>query len=283
VTLSIPPTQGLAEQRQDPQILLPAGGLLGPHHVGQVGEGSVDSTQADHPGSPGEVVSDANSVATQESGQAVVATALEHFGRVDILVNNAGVLRDQTFHKAGPEDVSMVLDVHVGGAFWVGSAAFRQMREQRYGRVVDTSSAAGLFGNFGQASYATAKMGLVGLTRVMAIEGARCGIKANVIAPDARTRMTEELLGPLADRFLPEHVAPVVAYLAHESCTVTGNIFAAAAGRVAKIFVAETSGIFEADLTPEDVRDRFREICDEVGYVVPASVEDEQALIVTHL
>jgi NAD(P)-dependent dehydrogenase (short-subunit alcohol dehydrogenase family) len=212
-----------------------------------------------------------------------VATALEHFGRVDILVNNAGVLRDQTFHKAAPEDLSVVLDVHVGGAFWVGSAAFRQMRQQQYGRIVNTSSAAGLFGNFGQASYATAKMGLVGLTRVMAIEGARYGIVANIIAPGARTRMTEDLLGPFADRFLPKHVAPVVAYLAHESCAVTGGIFAAAAGRVAKIFVAETSGIFEADLTLEDVRDRFGEICDEDGYVVPTGVEEEQALIVAHL
>ena len=124
-------------------------------------------------------------------------TAIDAFGRVDIVINNAGILRDKAFQNMTPDQLDPVLDVHLKGAFYVTQPAWQIMREQGYGRIVNTSSGAGIFGNFGQTNYGAAKMGLVGLTRVLAVEGAKNNIKANAIAPVAKTRMTEELLGPI--------------------------------------------------------------------------------------
>ena len=131
----------------------------------------------------GEAIADTHSVSTPEGGAALVATALEHFGRVDIVVNNAGILRDKTFHNMTPDLLDPVLDVHLRGAFNVTRPAWIAMREQSYGRVVNTSSNSGILGNFGQSNYGAAKMGLVGLTRVLAVEGAKYNIKVNAIAP----------------------------------------------------------------------------------------------------
>ena len=133
------------------------------------------------------------------------------------MVNNAGILRDKSFHNMTPELWAPVVDVHLNGAYFVTSAAWPHMREQNYGRVVSTASGAGIFGNFGQANYGAAKMALVGFTRVLAVEGASKNIKANVIAPVAKTRMTEDLLGPLGDQVEPRFVSPIVTYLAHET------------------------------------------------------------------
>jgi NAD(P)-dependent dehydrogenase (short-subunit alcohol dehydrogenase family) len=149
------------------------------------------------------------------------------------------------------------------------------MRAQNYGRIVNTSSGAGVFGNFGQSNYGAAKMGLVGLTRVLAVEGAKNNIKANAIAPVAKTRMTEDLLGPIADKLLPESVTPVVVFLAHEDCPVTGELYTLGGGRVARVFLGVTKGIVDPNLTAETVRDRFDEIRDEEGYEVPAAMNDE--------
>jgi hypothetical protein len=157
------------------------------------------------------------------------------------------------------------------------------MRDQGYGRVVNTASGAGIFGNFGQTNYGAAKMGLVGLTRVLAIEGAKYNIKANAIAPVAKTRMTDSLLGPLADKLQPEYVTPVVAFLAHEDCPVTGEVYSVGGGRVARIFVGVTPGIVDADLTAESVRDHFDEIRQEEGYAVPASLNEEMMLALKNL
>ena len=157
-------------------------------------------------------------VATPEGGAAIVQTALDAFGTVDIVINNAGILRDKSFKNMTPEQLDAVIDVHLQGAFYVTQPAWAVMREQGYGRIVNTASAAGIFGNFGQTNYGAAKMGLVGLTRVLAVEGAKNNIKANAIAPVAKTRMTEDLLGPLADELAPEQVTPLVAYLASEDC-----------------------------------------------------------------
>ena len=140
-------------------------------------------------------------------------------------------------HSAGG-----VLDVHLRGAFNVTRPAWIKMREQAYGRVVNTSSNSGILGNFGQANYGAAKMGLVGLTRVLAIEGAKYNIKVNALAPIARTRMTEELLGALAEKLDPKLVSPIVAWLVHEDCPVTGEIYSAAGGRIARFFVGLTEG-----------------------------------------
>ena len=181
----------------------------------------------------GEAVADTSTVATVGGGQAIVDTALEAFGRVDVVISNAGILRDKAFHNLTPELLDPVLDVHLKGAFHVLRPAWVKMREAGYGRVLVTASNAGILGNFGQSNYGAAKMGLVGLTRVLAQEGARHNIKANVLAPIARTRMTEELLGPLAPKLDPGLVAPVAAWLVSEECPVSGEIYSAGGDRVA--------------------------------------------------
>ncbi len=223
----------------------------------------------------GEAVANYESVATPEGGAAIVQTALDTWGRVDIIINNAGILRDASFKNMDADKVSAVLDVHLRGAFNVTQPAWEHMRNQNYGRIVSTASGAGVFGNFGQTNYGAAKMGLVGLTRVLAVEGAKNNIKANAIAPVAKTRMTEDILGPAADRLLPELVTPVVAFLAHEDCPVTGELYSCGGGRVARVFLGVTPGIADPELTAETVRDRFDEIRDESGYEVPANLNEE--------
>jgi NAD(P)-dependent dehydrogenase (short-subunit alcohol dehydrogenase family) len=173
--------------------------------------------------------------------------------------------------------------VHLKGAFHVIRPAWVKMREAGYGRVLVTASNAGILGNFGQSNYGAAKMGLVGLARVLAQEGARHNIKANVLAPIARTRMTEELLGPLAPKLDPGLVAPVAAWLVSEECPVTGEIYSAGGGRVARFFVGLTEGYANPALTLEDVRDHFDEIRDETGYTVPSGVADEIATLARRL
>jgi NAD(P)-dependent dehydrogenase (short-subunit alcohol dehydrogenase family) len=227
----------------------------------------------------GEAVANHDSVATAAGGQAIVDAAIEAFGRLDILVNNAGILRDKAFHKMDTQMIDAVIDVHLKGALYITQPAFALMRAQKYGRIVNTTSGSGLFGNFGQANYGAAKAGLLGLTRVLSIEGADHGIKVNAIAPIAATRMTTDLLGELADLVSPESVSPVVAYLAHEDCSVTGNVYSVAGGRVARIFVAETAGVVLSELTPEAVRDDLALIDDASGYLVPGSLSEATAII----
>jgi len=231
----------------------------------------------------GTAVANADSVATPEGGQAIVATALEAFGRVDVVISNAGILRDKAFHNMTPELLDPVLDVHLKGAFNVLRPAWVRMREAGYGRVLVTASNSGILGNFGQSNYGAAKMGLVGLARVLAQEGARYNIKANALAPIARTRMTEELLGPLAPKLDPALVAPVAAWLVSEQCPVTGEIYSAGGGRVARFFIGLTEGYANPALTPEDVRDHLDQIRDEAGYSVPAGVADELSSLVERL
>jgi NAD(P)-dependent dehydrogenase (short-subunit alcohol dehydrogenase family) len=223
----------------------------------------------------GEAVASTDSVATPEGGAAIVQRALDAFGRVDIVINNAGILRDKSFHNMTADLVDPVIDVHLKGAFNVLRAAWPRMREQGYGRVVNTSSNSGILGNFGQANYGAAKMGLVGLTNVLAIEGAKYNIKANAIAPLAFTRMTAELMPGFEEKLQPEKVTPVVVYLVHESCPVTGEVYSAGGGVVARFFVGLTQGYVNPDLTAEDVRDHLDEIRDETGYSVLHSNGDE--------
>ncbi|MEO7059500.1 MAG: SDR family oxidoreductase [Lapillicoccus sp.] len=229
----------------------------------------------------GEAVPNGDSVATSQGGAAIVQAALDAFGRVDVVVNNAGILRDKAFHKMDVAMIDAVIDVHLKGAFHVSQPAFQHMRAQGYGRIVNTTSASGLFGNFGQANYGAAKAGLAGLTRVLAIEGARNGIMVNAIAPIAATRMTTDVLGDLGERVGPEYVSPLVAYLAHEDCSVSGHVYSVAGGRVARIVMAETEGVVLSDITAEAVRDNIRAI-DEVslpGVHQPASLDEETTLI----
>jgi NAD(P)-dependent dehydrogenase (short-subunit alcohol dehydrogenase family) len=201
----------------------------------------------------GEAVASTDSVATPEGGERIVRTAVDAFGKVDIVVNNAGILRDAAFKNTTADLLDPVLDVHLKGAFNVTRPAWLLMLDQGYGRIVNTSSGSGLFGNFGQSNYGAAKMGLVGLTRVLAIEGARKGIHTNAIAPIAKTRMTEDIMGEAGDAYLPELVTPIVTYLAHESCDRNGNFYSVGAGKVSRVFIGSTVGIEDAGLSAEGI------------------------------
>lgn len=233
----------------------------------------------------GEALANADSVATPAGGEALVAAALGAYGRVDAVVHNAGILRDRTIPNLTPEDVDAVLAVHLLGAFNVLRPAYPVMKRQGYGRVVLTTSSTGLFGNFGQANYGAAKAGLVGLMHVLALEGARHGILANAVSPSAATRMTEGLLGALADRLDPAHVAPVVAYLVSERCTLTHHILTVGGGRVGRVFLGVTPGVYfgPEPTTPEEVERRLDDVLDVSSFVVPDSGHGEVELILKAL
>jgi NAD(P)-dependent dehydrogenase (short-subunit alcohol dehydrogenase family) len=278
-------------------VITGAGGGLGRSHALELAKrgalvvvndlgGSVDGQGGSHTAAQqvvdeikaagGEAVANYDSVATAEGGKAIIQTALDTFERIDIVINNAGILRDAAFKNMTPELLEPVIDVHLKGAFYVTQAAWQHMRDQNYGRIVNTSSAAGIFGNFGQTNYGAAKAGLVGFTRVLAVEGAKNNIKANAIAPVAKTRMTEELLGAMADKLDPEFITPVVAWLAHEDVPVSGEVYSCGGGHVARIFTGVTQGWTDTEsLTVEDIRDHFDEIRNEDGYAVPANLTEE--------
>jgi NAD(P)-dependent dehydrogenase (short-subunit alcohol dehydrogenase family) len=226
----------------------------------------------------GEAVANYDSVATPEGGANIVKTAVDAFGGVHIIINNAGILRDTSFKNMTPDQLNPVLDVHLRGAFYVTQPAWQIMRDQSYGRIVNTSSGAGVFGNFGQTNYGAAKMGLVGFTRVLSVEGAKNNIKANAIAPVAKTRMTEDILGPLADKLGPEFVTPVVTYLAHEECSVSGELYTVGGGHVARVFIGVAPGYTDPKLSAESMRDHLDEVRAEEGYEVPANLNEELML-----
>jgi NAD(P)-dependent dehydrogenase (short-subunit alcohol dehydrogenase family) len=225
----------------------------------------------------GEAVANNDNVATAEGAQAIVRTALDTFGKIDIVVNNAGILRDRSFNNMAPEEFDQVIAVHLRGSFLVTHAAWRHLREQAYGRVVMTSSPAGLFGNFGQANYSSAKMGLVGLTKTLAAEGAKYNIKVNAIAPIAWTRMTEEMFPPeYKDKLSVELVTPVVAWLVHESNEGTGETYSVGGGRVARVFVAEGPGYTSQDgLSAEDIRDNWQQINETEPYLLAKNIGEQ--------
>ena len=226
----------------------------------------------------GQAVANYDSVSTPEGGAAIVQTALDHFGRVDIVVNNAGILRDKTFLKLSPEELEIVLDVHLKGAFYVTQPAFKVMKDNGYGRIVLTASAAGVLGNFGQTNYAAAKMGLVGLSNVLAIEGAKYSIKCNVITPIANTRLTQELLGPIADKLAPECVTGLVLYLVSEQCELTHEMFTVGGGRYARFFIGMNEGWVKPGggaATVEEIAEHIGEIRDPAKYTIPYGVGDE--------
>ncbi|SDK58050.1 NAD(P)-dependent dehydrogenase, short-chain alcohol dehydrogenase family [Nocardioides sp. YR527] len=241
----------------------------------------------------GTAVADTNSVATPEGGAAIVRTALEAYGRLDVLVNNAGILRDAPFEAMTSDLLDPVVDVHLRGAFHVTGPAWIAMRAQGYGRIVNTTSAAGILGTETKSNYGAAKAGLVGLTRVLAQEGARHGIKVNAVAPIAATRMLAHSVGAADERRLdpaaqammaaitarldPALVSPVVAFLCHADCPVSGETYTAGAGQVATFFTGRTRGYHHPALSVEDVRDHLAEIRDETGFTTPASPGEEIA------
>jgi NAD(P)-dependent dehydrogenase (short-subunit alcohol dehydrogenase family) len=201
----------------------------------------------------GEAVASTASVATRDGADAIIATALDHYGGVDILIHNAGNVRNASLKEMSYEDFDAVLDVHLRGAFNVVRQAFPVMCDAGYGRIVLTSSIGGLYGNRNVANYAAAKAGVIGLSNVAALEGAADGVTCNVIVPAAVTRMAAGIDTSAYPPMGAELVAPVVGWLAHESCSVSGELFIALAGRVARAVIAESPGVSRPSWTVEDV------------------------------
>jgi len=201
----------------------------------------------------GQAVASTDSVATAAGGKAIIDTALDTYGRVDILIHNAGIVRRASLKEMSYQDFDAVLDVHLRGAFHVLRPAFPVMCDAGYGRIVLTSSIAGLYGNHDVANYAAAKAGVIGLSNVAALEGAADGVACNVIVPAALTRMAAGIDTSAYPPMGPGLVAPVVGWLAHETCSVTGEVFIALAGRVARAVTAESPGVHRPAWTVEDV------------------------------
>ena len=228
------------------------------------GEG-VDAGPAEHVASEiaaagGQAVACTESVTTRDGGDAIIQTALEHYGRLDILIHNAGNVRRGSLKEMRYEDFDAVLDVHLRGAFNVVRPAFPVMCQAGYGRIVLTSSIGGLYGNRDVANYAAAKAGVIGLSNVAALEGAAEGVTCNVIVPAAVTRMAAGIDTSAYPPMGADLVAPVVGWLAHESCSVTGEMFIALAGRVARAVIAESPGVCRPSWTVEDVGEYLEEI-----------------------
>lgn len=229
----------------------------------------------------GEGVANSDSVAEVEGAQRIVGDALKHFGTADILINNAGVLRDKSFLKMPLEDFELVLKVHLLGSVYVTRAAFPVMKEKAYGRIVMTTSVAGLFGNFGQTNYSTAKMGVVGLMNSLKLEGEKYNILINTVAPLASTRLAEKT-GVFPEEILPllkpELVTPLVAYLCSEQCQTSGDIISAGGGYYARVQVVEGPGVRfapEQEITPERIARQYAEITNMKGGVSFRSAKDE--------
>ena len=205
----------------------------------------------------GVAVACTESVATPAGGKAIVQAALDHYGRIDILIHNAGIVRRAALQEMTYEDFESVLDVHLRGAFHVVRPAFPLMCKAGYGRIVLTSSINGLYGNRLVLNYSVAKAGLIGLSNVAALEGAAEGVKSNVILPGAVTRMAEGLDVSAYPPMDPELVAPVVGWLSHESCTITGEMLIAMAGRAARAYVAESPGVYRPAWSIEQVAENI--------------------------
>ncbi|MEU1549598.1 SDR family NAD(P)-dependent oxidoreductase [Nocardia sp. NPDC005745] len=219
----------------------------------------------------GTAVACTESVATAEGGRAIIDTALDRYGRLDILVHNAGNVRYGSLRQLSYEDFDAVLDVHLRGAFHVVRPAFPVMAEAGYGRVVLTSSIGGLYGNKGVANYAMSKAGIIGLSNVIALEGAEFGILGNVIVPAAVTRLADGLDTSSYPPMGPELTAPAVGWLAHESCSITGEMLVSVAGRVARAYIAETPGVYRPSWTVEEIGEQIDAIRDTTGsWILPA-------------
>ncbi len=230
----------------------------------------------------GQAVANGDSVT---DGEKIVQCALDTYGRVDIVINNAGILRDKTLHKMTDDDWDLVYQVHLQGAFKTSQAAFRWMRDEGYGRFVMTTSAAGIYGNFGQANYSSCKLALHGLAQTIALEGRSKGIQANTIAPLAASRLMGTVMDEEAMKLLqPEAVSPLVAWLCHEDCKDTGNLFEVGAGWVGRVRWERSQGAYfpRAGFGPEEVQDAWDQVSDFTDAMKPRSTADTFVAIQGH-
>jgi NAD(P)-dependent dehydrogenase (short-subunit alcohol dehydrogenase family) len=228
------------------------------------GSAMADQVVAEIKDAGGRAVANYDSVAEAAGAENIVKTALDEFGAIHGVVSNAGILRDGTFHKMPFENWDAVLKVHLYGGYNVIRAAWPHFREQSFGRVVVATSTSGLFGNFGQANYSAAKLGLVGLINTLAQEGAKYNIKANAVAPIAATRMTQDILPPeVFEKLTPEYVAPVVAYLCSEEVPDTASVFIVGGGKVQRAALFENAGVTFSNVpSVDDVAAKWNEIDD---------------------
>lgn len=240
----------------------------------------------------GTAVAEHSSVATPEGGEAIVRRALDEFGQVDVLVNNAGNIELSSFAKLDVRALGKILDVHLGGAFYVTQPAYRAMLPRKRGSIVFTTSGVATFGNLGASVYGAAKGAIVGLLQVLKLEAARHGIRVNAVAPMAQTRLAADVrldqYTRITERSVsPDLVAPAVVYLASDACALTGEIWSVGSGSVARLFVGRTEGWFkhpddEGPLTAEDVAAHVGAIQDPDGFVVPPTWPDEWNLVLEH-
>ncbi|KAF3695625.1 Peroxisomal multifunctional enzyme type 2 [Channa argus] len=223
-----------------------------------------------------------------EDGEKLIQTALDTFGRIDVVVNNAGILRDRSFARTSDMDWDLIHRVHLRGSFLVTRAAWNHMKNQKFGRIIMTSSAAGIYGNFGQANYSAAKLGMLGLANTLAIEGLKYNIHCNTIAPVAGSRLTETVMPPdLVASLKPEYVAPLVLWLCHDQCQENGGLFEVGAGWIGKLRWERSQGLIvrkkNQPMNPEAVRDKWDKICDFTDATKPFSVEESLQSVVNVL
>lgn len=258
--------------------------LGGSAHGEGKGSEAADKVVAEIQEMGGQAVANYDSV---ENGEAIIQTAIDNFDRVDVVINNAGILRDTSFAKMTDQDWDLIYRVHVLGAYKVARAAWPYMLEQEYGRIINTSSAAGIYGNFGQANYSTAKLGLYGLTQTLAIEGAKKNIKANAIAPVAGSRMTETILpAEVVKALKPEFVTPLVVKLCSEENEDSGGLFEVGAGWISKLRWERTQGAkFKPSegFSAEDVSDEWATITDFTDSENPSVANDSFVPVLSNL
>ncbi len=243
----------------------------------------AESVAAEIVAAGGAAIADCSDVSSPSTAQSLIDTTIEHLGRLDILINNAGVIAWAEFPDVDDDNFGRHLAVHLGGSFLTTRAAWPHLVKQDYGRVVMTTSS-GIFGLPNNASYAAAKAGVLGLTRSLATAGAPHNIRVNAIAPAAMTRMAGSAAADVGDQLDPALVAPMAAYLAHESCPVSGEIYAAGAGRFARILLAQTPGyVHPGAPSIEAIAEQWQAINDERGFTVPADLMAWSAGFLAHL